>query len=123
LRRTAPQGILARLLSIPRRSSIVPPALKVYRQLCRDLARALAIGRLFPLPNQGVKLHPSCFSHLFVQDVLVQPMAKSVAPTHGSVWPLCESRRPYEMTLLGQSFAPCFDGLSVFFDTCRHRGG
>jgi hypothetical protein len=76
------QGHLAYLLQIAHRTHRVLPALKVPRQLHRDLPGPLAIAHLFPHPDGAMQARPLPAAEALIQHDLIQGMPKPVPPTH-----------------------------------------
>src|SRR5215831_1235255 len=95
--RIAPSGILSRLAAILDGPRVLPPSLKVHRQLHRKLFGLVSIGRRESLPKPSVQANPLGCGYPLVNLFLIQRVQEGIAGRYRSIRPFHRPARTEEL--------------------------
>ena len=116
------QGIRRRLLQIRHGPLGVPPARKVHGEGRRVLADPSAIARRFAAPNAPMQARPVPRPEPLIHHLLIQRMAKPIAPTHGPIRPLHQAPVFQELPLPRQPLTHHLHGVRSHLHPRRYTG-
>jgi len=116
------QGIRRRLLQIRHGPLGVSPARKMHGEGCRVLADPGAIARRFAAPNAPMQARPMPRPEPLIHHLLIQCMAKPIAPTHGPIRPLYQAPVFQELPLPRQPLTHHLHGVRGHLHPRRYTG-